>query len=67
MKPGAILTQREAENLLNRLNRISAVTQDRRIKEHCRLASLTMKAAVKRAEKYNHEQEGLLFRMKSIL
>lgn len=67
MKPGAILTEREAEQMKHRLERIQALATDRRIKEHCRLGLLTIKAAVKRAAKYQHEQEGLLFRLKSIL
>ena len=67
MKPGAILTQREAEQMLHRLTRIEAVTRDRRIREHCRLGRLTINAAVRRGEKYNREQEGILFRFKSII
>ena len=67
MKPGAILTEKEAEKLLHRLSRIEAVTRDRRIREHCRLGTLAIKTAVRRGEKYNQEQEGLLFRIKSII
>ena len=67
MKPGAILTEREAEALLHRLERIGTLTRDRRIREHCRLGTVTIKSAIKRGDKYNNEQEGLLFRLKSIL
>ena len=67
MKPGAILTEREAEKMLHRLNRIGSLTRDLRIKEHCRQGTLTMKAALKRAEKYTDEQQGLLFKLTSIL
>ena len=58
MKPGAILNEREAKQMLHRLSRMSTLTNDRRIKEHCRLGTLTIKAAAKRAAKYNSEQVG---------
>lgn len=67
MKPGAILTEREAEQMKHRLERIQALTKDLRIKEHCRMGLLTIKSATKRATKYQGQQEGLLFRLKSIL
>ena len=67
MKPGAILTEREADRMLDRFKRIDKLTTDRRIKEHCRQAQLTIKAGIRRADKYKSEKEGLLFRLKSIL
>lgn len=52
--------------MLERFDRVCKLTTDRRIKEHCRQASLTIKAGIRRAEKYINEQDGLLFRLKSI-
>lgn len=70
MKPGAILTARETKDVLDRLARISAdarKARDTRTQNLCRLASLALKAGARRADKYNREQESLLFKLKSIL
>ena len=51
IRAGAILTVRETEKVQERLRRISAAVEDRRIKEQCRLVACTVNQAGRRARK----------------
>lgn len=59
MDIGATLTTREAGIVLRRLNTISRLTDDRRIKEQCRMIACDVKRASRRVER--HKQELKLF------
>lgn len=67
MNPGAILTEAEKEKVLDRLSQIILDCKDRRIREQCRMASLTILRGERRAKKYNKEQAELLKMIESAL
>lgn len=64
MKPGVILTTKEADTIRERLTAIERSVRDRRIKEQCRLVYVTINKGARRAARYDNEQEDLLKRMK---
>ena len=64
MKPGVILTAKEADTIRERLTAIERSVRDRRIKEQCRLVYVTINKGARRAARYDNEQEDLLKRMK---
>lgn len=51
MDIGATLTNREARTILRRLNTISRLTDDRRVKEQCRLIACTINRAGRRVDR----------------
>lgn len=59
MDIGATLTTREARIILRRLNTISRLTADRRIKEQCRLVACDVNRAARRVAK--RKQDTKLF------
>ena len=64
MKPGVILTAKEADTIRERLTAIERSVRDRRIKEQCRLVYVTINKGARRAARYDNEQDDLLKRMK---
>lgn len=64
MKPGVILTTKEADTIRERITAIERSVRDRRIKEQCRLVYVTINKGARRAARYDNEQEDLLKRMK---
>lgn len=65
MKPGVILTAKEADTIRERLTAIERSVRDRRIKEQCRLVYVTINKGARRAERYDNEQEDLLQMIKN--
>ena len=59
MDIGATLTNREARIVIRRLNTISRLTDDRRIREQCRMIACDINRASRRVAK--HKQELKLF------
>lgn len=51
MDIGATLTTREARTILQRLNTISRLTDDRRVKEKCRLIACDVNKAARRVSR----------------
>ena len=51
MKVGAILTRREADTIRQRLTTVSRLSEDRRVREQCRLVHAEINKAVRRADK----------------
>lgn len=64
MKPGVILTTKEADTIRERLTAIERSVRDRRIKEQCRFVYVTINKGARWAARYDNEQEDLLKRMK---
>lgn len=60
MKPGVILTAREAEAVQKRLTAIGRLSTDRRIKEQCRLVQVAINNGARRAARYQREENALL-------
>ena len=59
MKPGAILTERETRDILERLTRISAALRpsgDTRTMNQARLVAVAIKAAARRASRKERKQ-----------
>jgi len=48
IKPGAILTERETQDIIRRLSAISIRTGDRRLREQCRLIGCAVNRARRR-------------------
>lgn len=65
MKPGVILTAKEADTIRERLTAIERSVRDRRIKEQCRLVYVTINKGARRAARYDNEQEDLLQMIKN--
>ena len=60
MDTGAILTTKEAETILRRLDTITRRTNERQIREQCRMASCTIKKGQRRGERYREKEAELL-------
>lgn len=60
MKPGVILTAREAEAVQKRLTAIGRLSSDRRIKEQCRLVQVAIYSGGRRATRFQKDQDALL-------
>lgn len=60
MKPGVILTAREAETVQERLTAIGRLSSDRRIKEQCRLVQVAIYSGGRRATRFQKEEDALL-------
>ena len=67
MDTGAILTTKEAETILRRLDTITRRTNDRQIREQCRMASCAVKKAQRRGERVREKEEALLSQLKLAL
>ena len=67
MDTGAILTTKEAETILRRLDTITRRSNDRQIREQCRMASCTVKKAQRRGDRYREKEAGLLNQLKLTL
>jgi len=67
MKPGVILTAREAEAVQKRLSAIGRLSTDRRIKEQCRLVQVAIYSGGRRATRFQKEEDALLKKIKSTL
>ena len=67
MDTGAILTTREAETILRRLETITRRTNDRQIREQCRMASCTVKKGQRRGDRYREKEAGLINQLKLTL
>lgn len=65
MKPGVILTAKEADTIRERITAIERSVRDRRIKEQCRLVYVTINKGARRAARYDNEQEDLLQMIKN--
>lgn len=52
-RPGAVLSERETAQVLERLRRITAMAQENRIKEQCRLVACTINTAGRRTRNEN--------------
>lgn len=59
MKIGATLTAREVEDIQQRLKTISLRTDDRRIREHCRLIACSINKATRRVERQGKNEPKL--------
>ena len=60
MKPGVILTAREAEAVQKSLTAIGRLSSDRRIKEQCRLVQVAIYSGGRRATRFQKEEDALL-------
>lgn len=67
MKPGVILTAREAETVQERLTAIGRLSSDRRIKEQCRLVQVAIYSGGRRATRFQKDQDALLRTIKETL
>lgn len=67
MDTGAILTTKEAEAMLRRLDTITRRTLDRKIKEQCRMAACTVKKAQRRGERAREKEAAVLSQLKLAL
>ena len=67
MDTGAILTTKEAETILRRLDNITRRTADRQIREQCRMAACAIKKAQRRGERYRTKEAELLNQLKLAL
>ena len=67
MDYGAILTTKEAEKILSRLDTITRRTADRQIREQCRMATCIVKKAQRRGERVREKEEALLSQLKLAL
>ena len=67
MDTGAILTTKEAEVILRRLDTITRRTVDRQIREQCRMASCAIKKAQRRGERAREKEAALLSQLKLAL
>ena len=66
MEPDAILTRKEADEILTRLRKLSGAAKDIRTKEQIRLASCVILKGRNRAARERRKTQALLDRVKAI-